>query len=446
MKNHRKFHCLSIFSVFFLWYHLDLQAQAVDPKLSFAEMSATIDSINNRLQKNYVFPEVADRMAQNLTSNFKKGKYNSVVSPSEFASQLTHDLRAVSNDKHLSVVYAPQLIAADRTAVTDEDRAKREEQQHKQRKRINFGFQEVKILDGNIGYLDLRGFLDPNDAGETAVAAMNFLSNADALIVDLRYNGGGSPAMIQLITSYFFSPEPVHLNNFYFRPTNENTQTWTLPYVPGFRRPDIDLYILTSSYTFSAAEEFSYNLKNLERATLVGETTGGGAHPTQSMNATDKFFVRVPVGRAINPISNTNWEGTGVTPHIEVNSAQALITAQIKALENLRNSASDSSEIKFYNWPLEGLKARNSPITIDPSMLKSYVGRFGPRNITYEGRGLYYQRDGGVKYPLIPMAGDRFMLDGLNSFRIEFLKEGNKVVALKGLYENGMTDRNLKDK
>jgi C-terminal processing protease CtpA/Prc len=299
-------------------------------------MTASIDSINKILQKNYVFPEVADKMAQSLKSNLKQGKYRSLINPSDFAGQLTKDLQSISSDKHLRIVYDPRVIAAEKNAVTEADKAKLEAQWAEEMKRNNFGFQEVKIMDGNVGYLDLREFADPKFASETAIAAMNFLSNTDALIVDLRSNGGGSPAMIQLITSYFFSSEPVHLNSFYYRPTNETTQTWTLSHVPGKRRPDVDLYILTSKNTFSAAEEFSYNLKNLKRATLIGETTRGGAHPTGSVIATDKFYVRVPKGRAINPITKTNWEGTGVTPHITINADLALKTAHEMALENLK--------------------------------------------------------------------------------------------------------------
>lgn len=306
--------------------------------LSSKDMSTSIDSINRILQKNYIFPDVADKMAQDLKANLKNGKYSSLTNPSEFASQLTRDLQAVSNDKHLRIVYDPRVIAAEKSAVTEEDRAKLESEWAEEMKRNNYGFQEVKIMDGNIGYLDLREFADPKFAGETASAAMNFLSNADAIIIDLRQNGGGSPAMIQLITSYFFSPEPVHLNNFYYRPADETTQTWTLPFVPGRRRPDIDIYILTSKNTFSAAEEFSYNLKNLRRATLIGETTGGGAHPTGSVIATDKFYVRVPKGRAINPITKTNWEGVGVKPDIEISADQALKTAHAKALEKLKKA------------------------------------------------------------------------------------------------------------
>ena len=328
----------SVFFSIFLFLYQEVHAQEVEPKLSIEEMSVTIDSINNKLQKNYVFPEVADKMAHSLRTNLKEGSYRSLVNPSEFARQLTKDLQSVSHDKHLRVIYDPPVIAREQ-ALTDEDRANQEaewiQELVEHLKRDNFGFKEVKILEGNIGYLDLREFADPRYGGETLVAVMNFLSNADAIIVDLRQNTGGSPAMVQLIASYFFSSEPVHLTDFYNRPRNEHTQSWTLPYVPGIRRPDIDLYILTSSETFSAAEGFSYQLKNLDRATIIGETTAGGAHLTASVIATDKFYVRIPQGRAINPITNTNWEGTGVTPHIEVSSEQALKTAHTKALEKL---------------------------------------------------------------------------------------------------------------
>ena len=153
-----------------------------------------------------------------------------------------------------------------------------------QLRRENFYFERVERLDGNVGYLDFRQFVDARLAGATAVAAMNFLSNCDAIIIDLRQNGGGEPSMIQLLTSYFFD-EPKHINSFYVRYSDSIEQFWTQAYVPGKKMPDVPLYVLTSSYTFSGAEEFTYNLKNLKRATIIGETTGGGAHPVS-----DRYF------------------------------------------------------------------------------------------------------------------------------------------------------------
>ncbi len=319
-----------------------LQAQSEPAPLTAAEKAEVIDSISAQLERNYIFPEVATEMNALLAKKLKGKKYDAIDDPSEFAMTLTTDLQSISNDKHLRVSFNPQQVEelrafAERQAENEEEEIP--EAWLKSMARNNFGFKEMKILDGNIGYLDLRGFNDPAYAGETAVAAMNYFANADALIIDLRQNGGGSPGMIQLITSYLYGPEPVHLNNFYWRPTDQHTQTWTLPYVDGKRRPDIDVYVLTSSRTFSAAEEFSYNLRNLERATLVGETTGGGAHPGGSVVATDRFLVWVPQGRAINPITNTNWEGTGVEPHVKVPAPEALDKAHVLAMEKLLEKA-----------------------------------------------------------------------------------------------------------
>ena len=170
------------------------------------------------------------------------------------------------------------------------------------------------------------------------MAAMNFLANADAVIIDLRRNGGGSAEMIQLISSYFLK-ERTHLNSFEDRGLDTMTQSWSFHYVPGKPMFETDLYILTSERTFSAAEEFTYNMKNLKRATIVGETTGGGAHPGGMRIVNDGFLVWVPTGRAVNPISKTNWEGTGVSPDVAVARDKALEKARALALEKMIKAA-----------------------------------------------------------------------------------------------------------
>jgi hypothetical protein len=169
---------------------------------------------------------------------------------------------------------------------------------------------------------------------------MNFLANCDAIIIDLRQNGGGDPSQIQFITSYLFG-SPTHLNDIYTRSENKTENFWTLPYVPGKKLEKADVYVLTSSFTFSGAEEFSYNLKNLKRATVIGETTGGGAHPTEPKIVQGKFILSVPYARAINPITKTNWEGVGVTPDIQVPADKAFDKAYLLALEKLAAKASD---------------------------------------------------------------------------------------------------------
>jgi len=203
---------------------------------------------------------------------------------------------------------------------------------------------------------------------------------------------------------------------------------------------------LTSNRTFSAAEEFCYNLKNLKRATLIGETTGGGAHPGGSQIANERFMVWIPTGRAINPITNTNWEGTGVTPHIEVKADEALTIARIKALEDLIDNTDNEENTHFYNWSLRELKSISNPVILEDSVLKSFIGTYGPRVISFENGKLFYQRDSGTKYELVPLSQNEFRLIGLSYFRVKFLSENNKIVALKGLYEAGNTDKHLKNK
>ena len=424
-----------------------LKAQENVSPLSTTERSEVIDSVCRLLNDNYVFPEVAKKMTSLITKNKNEGFYSSINDPMAFADQLTSDLQSVSKDKHLRVRFAPNQIAEMRAHEANQSEDDEiPESWLRQMKSNNFGFKEVKILDGNIGYLDLRSFSNTEYAGETATAAMNFLSNSNALIIDLRNNGGGSPAMIQLITSYLYGSDPVHLNNFYYRPTDEHTQTWTLPHVPGQRRPDMDVYVLTSNRTFSAAEEFSYNLRNLERATLIGETTGGGAHPGGTQIATDRFTVWVPTGRAINPITNTNWEGTGVKPHIEVPASKALITAQINALEKLAEEEKNEAVKMSFDWALQSLKAESDPITVPADLLKTYAGSYGVRQITFENDKLFYQRKGRAKHEMKPLADDLFMFEEIPYFRLKIMKENNEIVGLKGLYENGHTDQSLKDK
>ena len=437
---------LRIFLLLFCAVPFLINAQQKPEPLTTDEKKEVIDSISSILESSYVFPDVGQKISTHLHTKNKQGAYNKINDPVEFAQILTEDVRSINSDRHLRVGFNPEMIAEQRNTVTKEDSIAFRKRQHRNGQLSNYGFREIKLLDGNIGYLNLTGFYEVTpEAGRTAEAAMNFLSNADALIIDLRQNGGGSPQMIQLLTSYLYDPEPVHLNNFYYRPQDEITQTWTLPYVPGKRRPDIDVYVLTSGRTFSAAEEFSYNLRNLERATLIGEVTGGGAHPGGTRIATDRFTVWVPTGRAINPISKTNWEGTGVQPHIEVPAQEALAEAKIKAIEKLLANSNDQGKFLF-EWALAGLKAEKNPVTPNPSLLESYAGKYGPRMISFVDGKLQYQREGNPSYQLIPMTNEMFMIKEIPYFRLKMIIEDGMVTGVTGLYNDGRADQNKRSK
>ena len=404
-------------------------APAMAQDLGNNEKSRIIDSVSQKLKALYVYPEVGEQMARQLHTNAEKGQYAKIKDPNAFADRLTTDLLAVCHDKHLGVHYDPRPV---------ETHPVMEDNYELARSR-NFGFKELKILDGNIGYLNLSYFEETAKAGETATMAMNFLSNTDAIIIDLRMNGGGSTDMVQLLASYLFEGEPQPLTDIYWRPTNSLTQYKTLPYVHGKRMPRKDVYVLTSQNTFSAAEDFSYSLQNLKRITIIGETTGGGAHPVEQTAASDHFIIHIPQGRSISAITKTDWEGTGVKPDIPVSAKDALLTAQLKALTK---APEDNFPAK---WALMGIKAKLTPITVSPDSLKGYTGTYGERNIFVENGKLYFQKTGGAKSHLIPMDKDLFSVEDKDYLRIKFVRKEAVITGFTRLFDDGTADTSAKN-
>jgi C-terminal processing protease CtpA/Prc len=198
----------------------------------------------------------------------------------------------------------------------------------------NCAFDKVEILPNNIGYIKFDGFMDASFCGPTVNAAMTFVAHTDALIFDIRDNGGGQPDMVTLIASYLFDHR-THLIDIYNRKEDSTTQNWTLSWLPGPRMPTQPVYVLTSAHTFSGAEEFAFDLKTQKRATIIGETTGGGAHPVSGHPVADYFMIGVPFAKSLDPVTKTNWEGTGVEPDVKVPADQALATAEKLANEKI---------------------------------------------------------------------------------------------------------------
>jgi hypothetical protein len=311
-------------------------AKLDDIQLDEATRQKTIDAISEALTEYYVYPDVAAKMIQAIRDHQKHGNYNSIVDGNEFADALSRDLRDVSQDKHLFVGYDPYILPT-QSAPSDEPRQPSPADEARFRAMLehdNCTFSKVEILNHNIGYIKFGAFPDPNICGPTVVAAMNFVAHTDALIFDLRENHGGNPSMVEFMVSYLFR-EPTHINDLTNRHDNETHQYWTLPWIPGPRFIDQPVYVLTSHETFSGGEEFTFDLKTQKRGTIVGETTGGGAHPVRGMPAGDHFTIGVPFGRPINPITKGDWEGKGVEPDVKVSAVDALITAEKLAAEKL---------------------------------------------------------------------------------------------------------------
>ena len=321
------------------------------------DVSEIVQTLMEKIQTHYVFPDVAGRICTSLQMHLDQGEYSGTLDGELLAFMLTAHLQEVNQDKHLNVRwYADPLPDTEAAMSLDQEWVSEWNQIAKM---DNYGVHKVERLPGNVGYLDIRGFSRPEWGGETAAAAMNFLANTSCLIIDLRKCMGGDPDMVALITSYLFGGERVHLNSLYWREGNLTEQYWTQPYVPGKRYDDKPVYVLTSKETFSGGEEFAYNLKTRQRATLVGENTGGGAHPGSSYRIHDHLDVFIPNGRAINPITGTNWEGCGVSPDVEVPQEQALNQAYGLALRKILSDMGTVSSRLLRLWKEEIEKALN---------------------------------------------------------------------------------------
>jgi hypothetical protein len=312
------------------------RAKVDDIPLDESARQKTIETISERLTEYYVYPDIAAKMIQAVHDHQKHGDYKSIVDGNEFADALTRDLRAVSQDRHLFVGYDPYILPAGSGASggPHEPSPADEASFRAMIEHDNCTFSKVEILDHNIGYIKFGAFPNPDICGPTVVAAMNFVAHTDALIFDLRENHGGSPDMVDFMVSYLFR-KPTHINDLTNRHDNETHQYWTLPWMPGPRFVSQPVYVLTSHHTFSGGEEFTFDLQTQKRATIVGETTGGGAHPMQGMPAGDHFSIGVPFGRPINPVTKGDWEGKGVEPDVKVTAAEALTTAEKLAAEKL---------------------------------------------------------------------------------------------------------------
>ena len=314
---------------------LGQQPQTDDPRIDAATRTETIDALTIKLKDGYVISDGSGRIIEALRSAQRTGDYDKFETAKAFADRLNADLRAASHDRHLAVYFDPQGTTPPPASLGSSASAP---------EHFNFGFYKIERLRGNVGYLDLRTFASLEQARETAATYLSALANFDAIIIDLRQNGGGNTPMVAFVASYLFGPKPVHLTDIYWRDSNETKQFWTLAHVPGRRSTRQDLYLLTSASTFSAAEDFCYALKNLKRATLVGEKTAGGAHSGRGIQRlTPLFTAFIPTGRSMNPITKSNWEGVGVEPDVNVPADQALTEAHVLALRRLLERERDPS-------------------------------------------------------------------------------------------------------
>ena len=431
-------HFQNIFIFVFLILFQNSFAQQVDI-LSVDNQKKIINTICEKLDEIHAFPEYNSEICNGLIKNFEGGKYSNYKSSQAFTDQLDIDLEILRGDKHLGIFYDPQMAAEmEKENEEGEETGYLTPEMIEDERKKNFGFNELKILQGNIGYLDLRIFFPPKYAGETAVAAMNFLSNCHALIMDLRYNGGGWDEMVTFLMSYFFnSDESITLSTTYSRYEDEYYQSHTQSFVPGKLLTDIPVYILTSKSTFSGAEAFAHYMKYFNKAKIIGETTRGGQNPVEIQSVGFGLIMLIPSWKQIYSASETGWEGVGVKPHIEIDSENALNAAHIEALYELANIEEDEKEKKKYRWIIDGLNAKRNSVEVDESILISYAGKYRDRTIYYENGDMYYQYGDRSKMKMTAISENYFMVEIYDYFRVRFIKEKNSVIGFEQVYDDG---------
>lgn len=405
---------------------VELKAQQSGKKVKSA--GALIDSFNNVLFRNYIFPDKSKIIADYLKQRMKQKAYSKITDPAKLAIALQQDINSIHRDRHLSVYYEPEFEADLRkprsapvidTTVISIERAN------------NFSFTQLHILGGNIGYAEFTGFSNfVKEAKPTIAAAFRFLSNTEAIIIDLRKNGGGSPWMVKHVGSYFVK-EKMRMNDIYERRSDKTVQFWADPAEADSMNLTMPLYILTSRETFSAAEDFAYAMQAGKRAVIVGDTTGGGAHPTGPVPLGQGFVADIPLARSINYLTQTDWEGVGILPDYPCNRDLALIKAQELILTEKGKAAKSDVERQRINWLLQSLRVHEYDHTIDSTLLKSYEGDYDRFRVYMEKNKLYLddQNGNGRKFLLQPITPTLYL--GSDWFQVEFLSMNGKVSQLK---------------
>ena len=408
----------------------------VDKKEILGKIIEKIENINP-------FPEISAKIVTGLETQVSDGYYDNVNSPIEFATQLSSSLENLSKDKHLDLIYNLDLAKA----LLEESFPSSDFTEEEAKTEIwnNYGFRELKILDGNIGYLNLSVFFATDYAGKMADISMSYFSNCQALIIDLRENGGGWGDMVDYLLGYLIdNKEPLVLN------IAESTLDSTVysevvsAYVPGAKLVNIPIYILTSQSTASAAEAFTTHLKYFNNnTTIVGKKTCGAENPVEHIAIDERFVLQIPAWKKIYSKNPVVWEGIGVSPDIEAEPDDALLAAYKDALQRLMKSTDEQLAIDKYQWALDGISASYN--NIDVNKIKEYAGRYGNIQIKYVDDKLYYQPEKGSPYQLIPISDNYFVVEGISYFRIKFINNG-ETTLMKKIFTFGLEREYNKNK
>ncbi|HEX2591160.1 MAG TPA: S41 family peptidase [Rhizomicrobium sp.] len=381
------------------------------------------------VSKNYVFPEKRAAIIAAIKRHEAAGEYD-LTNPADLADKLGGDVIAASNDKHMWIQYDPKEYAAMTASMNaPQGGAPTHGADYFQRaiERQNYGYESLRILPGNVRYVNLTTFNWESARTPQAVTdAARFLGGGDAAIIDLRQNGGGSGQAVRAMISYFMPAKKQELMAYHDGTSGKTDYSFVDLKLAAPRMVGKPLYVLISGSTGSAAEEFAYHIAKFKLGTLVGEHTAGAANNDSVEAVAPGFVVSISTGRAIHPVSNDNWEGVGVQPDVKIDSSKALEQAHLLALQGLAKA--HPTDAKDYEWAMQDLQARiTPPAKLDTAAQTAYAGDYGVRHVMLENGDLIFQRDGRAKKPMLLIGTDLFSID--DETHVAFQRTDGKVTG-----------------
>lgn len=404
--------------------------------LTAQQIEMIVDTVCDRVERGYVYADKGKNIADYLHTQFKTGIYNKYADPKELAGILTNDMRRVCYDGHLAVHFNPPAPASP-TLNTPSKPAQRPAPL----KEINFNLKAIEILPGNVGYFRLDGFTNDMDVQPVLENSLHFLEHSQALIIDIRYNGGGSRGMVNLVETYLLNRK-TEMNAIISRSGKDTAHLFADPAdAKGFTL-NMPVYILTSHKTFSAAEDFAYGMQSIHRAQTVGETSGGGAHPIQNSPIDYGLSLSVPFMRAYNPYTHKDWEGVGVIPDIRCPADSALDVALSKIYQQNNGHSKNPEEKARYKWLNDRITAKN--IIVPSQMLQKYIGTYGEHFRLFVKDNRLYCTDlhmNNFTFELHPVNTETFYSGPENDLKITMIKSPDNLYStLQASWLDGYQD------
>ena len=424
-----KLHPFLFIIAFIIQYSCNGQNSNMQP----IKINELINSISDSLNKHYIFPDKAENISAYLHSQLKSNAYNKLLNdPQKLEQLISKDISSVYRDPHLRVQFDPGFNAQ----VAYHPTAEELQQVKNYWKDNNYSFKKLEVLPGNIGYLSFNLFVDDIKAAKPTIkAALSFLANTDAIILDLRNNMGGDPNMVSQIESCFFA-QKTEMNSLINRSNNDTVFMYADPFKSDSLSLSMPVYILTSQHTFSGAEDFCYGMQVAKRAIIVGETTGGGAHPQMPFSVNQGFVMYIPFARSLNPITHKDWEGTGVIPDVKISANKALIKAQELMFRESLTRTNDPKTKNKYLYLINSLMENEVNEKLPVSTLLHYVGEYGGLVVYLDKNKLFCRNDnnGGGITELKQLTNNLFQLD--KDAQIEFIKNSQGLVLAISILVN----------